>query len=92
MTFRRLFQFFVAFSVAMSAATANAETIGEVCTAALEAEGESDFSGCTCLQEQVAGNSALEDELISLRDLAGYDERYSAASDDGKAALDACFS
>lgn len=71
---------------------ANAETIEEACSAVLEAEGQTDVSGCTCLQEQVEGNSALEEELISLRDEGGHDERYAAASAEGKAAIDACFS
>lgn len=72
---------------------AHAETIEEVCTAAVKAAdaGDAALAGCACLQEQVDGKPALEEELISLRDYDTFEARYEAASDDGKASLDACF-
>ena len=73
------------------ATTALAETIESVCKTAVEAEG-GDASGCACLQEEVAGDAALEAELISLADIPTPQERYEAASTPAKAAIDACFS
>lgn len=74
-------------------APANAQSIEEICTAAVKAEGGSEeaLAGCTCLQEKVDGNPALEEELISLGPLGSFEARLEAASEDGKAALLACF-
>jgi hypothetical protein len=65
------------------------ETLEGVCVAVVEDEG-GDTAICTCLAEQVAGNQELEAHMISLKDEGGADERYAAANDEGKAAIDAC--
>lgn len=79
--------------VAFSISPARAETIKEVCEASLTAEGQTDLSGCACLQDKSAGKPDLESELISLKDKGpGIDARREAAqTDEAKAALDACF-
>jgi hypothetical protein len=66
-----------------------AETLEGGCLAVVEQEG-GDTAICGCLAEQVAGNPELEVHLISLKDEGGADERYAAANDEGKAAIDAC--
>lgn len=88
-----------AFAVAMiagaafSISPACAETIKEVCETSLTAEGQTDLSGCACLQDKSAGKPDLEAELISLKDKGpGIEPRREAAhTDEAKAALDACF-
>jgi hypothetical protein len=70
------------------AASAWAGDLADACVAALEADGR-DTSGCSCLEEEaVAGD--LVDEFIALGEIADPAERYAAASDEAKAAMDKC--
>jgi hypothetical protein len=81
----------IAMGAAAAALTA-AATAGEMtdaCVARLEAEGR-DSSGCSCLEDKIAGNAALEAEFRELGEIEDPAERYDAASDDAKAAMDAC--
>ncbi len=66
-----------------------AETLEGVCLAVVEQEG-GDTAICSCLAEEVAGNPTLEAHMIALKDAGGPDERYTAANDEGKAAIDVC--
>ncbi len=66
-----------------------AESLEGVCLAVIEQEG-GDTAICSCLAEQAARNQELEAHMISLKDEGGPDERYAAANDEGKAAIDAC--
>ncbi|NOX84327.1 MAG: hypothetical protein GXP06_15345 [Alphaproteobacteria bacterium] len=76
--------------VAVSVSTTfAAESLESVCLSVVEHEG-GDTAICSCLAEQAAGNPTLEGHLISLKDEGGADERYAAANDEGKAAIDAC--
>ncbi len=68
--------------------TALAGDLADACVAALEADGR-DPSGCTCLEEEVIAND-LVDEMTALGEIADPDERYDAASDAAKAAMDKC--
>jgi len=81
------------FGAVAAVAPAQAETIKEACETSLTAEGQTDLSGCACLQDKSAGDAALEAELIALKDKGpGIAPRKAAAqSDAAKAALDACF-
>ncbi|MEM6414673.1 MAG: hypothetical protein AAF720_08450 [Pseudomonadota bacterium] len=69
-------------------AFANDDLIAQ-CEAALEAE-ERDASGCACLVEQVGDDPALLAEFVELGQIKDEDARYEAASDEAKAAMDAC--
>ena len=60
----------------------------DACTATLEADGR-DPSGCSCLEEEINAND-LADEFLALAEIADPAERYAAASDDAKAAMDKC--
>lgn len=60
----------------------------DACTATLEADGR-DPSGCACLEAEIEAGD-LADEFLALADIADPAERYSAASDDAKAAMDKC--
>ena len=71
------------------AASAGANELEDACVAALEAEGR-DTSGCSCLVETIEGDAALVEEFTALGEIADVGERYAAASDDAKAAMDAC--
>ncbi len=70
-------------------AAAYAGEMTDACVARLEAEGR-DTSGCSCLEGKIAGNAGLEAEFRELGEIADPTERYAAASDDAKAAMDAC--
>lgn len=77
---------------ALAAALAGAAFAGELtdaCVARLEADGR-DTSGCSCLEDAIAGNAALEEEFRDLAEIEDSSERYEAASDEAKAAMDAC--
>lgn len=78
-----------AFSAGVLAASAMANEMEDACVAALEAEGR-DTSGCSCLVDAIGDDAALIDEFTSLGEIADADERYDAASDAAKAAMDAC--
>ena len=69
-------------------AAANAGDLADACVAALEADGR-DTSGCTCLEEEVVAND-LVDEFLALGEIADPEERYDAASDEAKAAMNKC--
>ncbi|WP_428407309.1 hypothetical protein [Hyphococcus sp.] len=60
----------------------------DACVATLEADGR-DASGCACLEAEIEAND-LADEFLALADIADPAERYDAASDDAKAAMDKC--
>ena len=63
--------------------------MADQCIAQLKKEGR-DTSGCTCLEEKVQSNPALAEEFQALGQIADPAARYAAASDDAKAAMDAC--
>lgn len=63
--------------------------LADSCKARLEADGR-DTSGCTCLEERVAGDPALTEEMTRLGEIEDPAARYEAASDAAKAAMDAC--
>ena len=62
--------------------------LADACVAALEADGR-DTSGCACLEEEAVAND-LVDEFIALGEIADPAERYEAASDEAKAAMNKC--
>lgn len=78
-----------AFSAGVLAASAAANELEDACVAALEAEGR-DTSGCSCLVDAIEDDAALVEEFTALGEIADLGERYEAASDDAKAAMDAC--
>ena len=73
----------------LSAGAASAGPLADACIARLEADGR-DTSGCACLEEQVEGNQDLIDELTALGEIEDPAERFAAASDEAKAAMQAC--
>lgn len=79
---------FAAASAALSAA-AFAGEMTDACVARLEAEGR-DTSGCSCLEDRITANPALEGEFRELGEIEDPAARYAAASADAKAAMDAC--
>ena len=78
-----------AFSAGVLAASAMANEMEDACVAALEAEGR-DTSGCSCLVDAIGDDEALIEEFTSLGEIADADDRYDAASDAAKAAMDSC--
>lgn len=77
---------------AAAAALASVAVAGEwadACVARLEADGR-DTSGCQCLEDAITENPALEEEFRELAEIADPKERYDAASDEAKAAMDDC--
>lgn len=76
-------------AAAALAAVAYAGEMADACVAKLEAEGR-DTSGCGCLEGKVAADPALQAEFRSLAEIDDRDQRYQAASDGAKAAMDAC--
>ena len=78
-----------ALSAGVLAASAVANELEDACVAQMESEGR-DTSGCSCLADMVAGDAGLQEEFMELAEIADLDERYDAASDDAKAAMDAC--
>lgn len=71
------------------AGAAFAGEMADACTAALEADGR-DPSGCVCLENEVMGDPALEEEFTALGEIADPAERYEAATDEAKAVMDKC--
>jgi hypothetical protein len=61
----------------------------DACVARLEADGRN-TSGCQCLEDAIAANSALEEEFRALAEIADPKARYEAASADARAAMDDC--
>ncbi len=76
-----------AFAVA-SISLVNAGDLADACVAALEADGR-DTSGCACLEEEVMANDLME-EFLELGEIADPADRYEAASDEAKAAMNKC--
>lgn len=76
-------------TTAIAGASAYAGELADACVARLEADGR-DTSGCSCLEEQVKDNQDLVDELTALAEIDDAGERYEAASDEAKAAMNAC--
>lgn len=70
-------------------AGAHAGELADACTATLEAEGR-DPSGCACLENEVMADPALQEEFMALGEIEDPAERYEAASDEAKAAMDKC--
>ena len=70
-------------------AAAYAGEMKDACIAKLEADGR-DTSGCGCLEEKIAATPGLEEEFQELGEIDDPAERYEAASDEAKAAMDAC--
>ncbi len=87
MTFK--IQLSVVAAAALLASGAYAGDMADACTAALEADGR-DPSGCTCLEEEVTADAALQEEFLTLGEIADPAERYASASDAAKAAMDKC--
>jgi hypothetical protein len=75
-------------AAALSAA-AYAGEWADACVARLEADGR-DTSGCSCLESEIEANPALEGEFRELSEIEDPAERYAAASEDAKAAMNAC--
>lgn len=84
-------KFTLAFAAASAAlfAAAFAGEMTDACVARLEAEGR-DTSGCSCLEDRITANPALEGEFRELGEIEDPAARYAAASADAKAAMDAC--
>lgn len=76
-------------AAAVLASVAWAGEWADACVARLEADGR-DTSGCQCLEDAIAENPALEEEFRELAEIADPQERYEAASDEAKAAMDDC--
>jgi len=76
-------------AAATLSSAAFAGEMADACVARLEAEGR-DTSGCGCLEAEVEANPSLEAEFRDLGEIEDPAERYAAASDDAKAAMDAC--
>ncbi|MEK7264502.1 MAG: hypothetical protein AAB227_00250 [Pseudomonadota bacterium] len=76
-------------AIAAFVAVAYAGEMADACAAKLEAEGR-DTSGCGCLEGKVAADPSLQTEFRSLAEIDDREARYAAASDNAKAAMDAC--
>ena len=76
-------------AAAALSAVASAGDMADRCVARLEAEGR-DTSGCSCLEDRITADPALEAEFQELGEIDDPADRYDAASDDAKAAMDAC--
>lgn len=74
---------------ALLASGAGAGEWADACTQRLEADGR-DTSGCACLEEQIDANSPLADEFRTLAEIEDPAVRYSSASGDAQAAMNAC--
>ena len=70
-------------------ASANASEFIEACEAKLVEEGREPI-GCACLEAELKGDAALAAEFETLAEIASGEERYKAASDHAKAAMDKC--
>jgi len=68
---------------------AYAGEMADACVAALEADGR-DASGCDCLESEVTASASLQEEFLALGEIADAADRYAAASDEAKAAMDKC--
>jgi len=79
----------LAASTILTGASAYAGELADACVARLEADGR-DTSGCSCLEEAVEGDQALIDELTELAEIEDPAERFEAASDGAKEAMQAC--
>ena len=78
----------LAFSAGVMASAAAAGEWADACVATLEADGR-DASGCACLEAEITEND-LVDEFLELAEISDPAERYDAASDEAKAAMDKC--
>lgn len=76
-------------AVSVFTSFALAGDLADQCAARLEADGR-DTSGCACLEERVMADPALAEEFTQLATIEDAAERYAAASDNAKAAMDAC--
>lgn len=76
-------------AMAVSAGAAYAGELADACIARLSADGR-DTAGCTCLEDAVKDDPALVNEMTQLGEIEDPAERYAAASDDAKAAMDSC--
>ena len=76
------------FGAGMLISAASAGEWADACVATLESEGR-DASGCACLEEEIIA-ADLVDEFQELGEIADAAERYDAASDSAKAAMDKC--
>ena len=77
------------FCAATLSSAAFAGEMADACVARLKSEGR-DTSGCSCLEAEVEANPSLAEEFQDLGSIDDPAERYAAASDDAKAAMDAC--
>ena len=75
-------------SVGLMGGPALAGEWADACVATLEADGR-DTSGCACLEEEINAND-LADEFLELAEIEDPADRYDAASDAAKAAMDKC--
>ncbi|HNR77336.1 MAG TPA: hypothetical protein PKM48_09415 [Parvularculaceae bacterium] len=90
---KRFIAFSAAAAIALAAGVAYAESIEDMCLRVSEDWGtEGDVAAqCSCLADEAAADSAVEEELRSLADSYSNDEEaYDAASDATKSAFDAC--
>ncbi|MFQ5562083.1 MAG: hypothetical protein ACE5FO_00795 [Parvularculaceae bacterium] len=78
-----------AVAASIGAGAALAGELADQCTVLLESEGR-DASGCSCLEETVLADPALQEEFEALGEIADKDERWSEASDAAKDAMASC--
>lgn len=76
-------------AVATLMGAVSAGELADSCKARLEADGR-DTSGCTCLENAVKDDPDLLAEMTELGEIEDPAERYAAASDEAKAAMNAC--
>ncbi len=76
-------------AAAIAAPGAFAGELADACAATLEADGR-DTSGCTCLEEAVMADDALQEEFLALGEISDPAERYSSASPEAQAVMDKC--
>jgi hypothetical protein len=81
--------FAAAAAASISIGGAFAGEMADNCRARLEADGR-DPSGCSCLEDRVMADAALQEEFTRLAEIADPAARYDAASSSAKAAMDAC--
>lgn len=84
----RLF-FAAAFGAGVLTGNASAGELADACIATLEAEGR-DTSGCTCLEEAITDDAALQEEFLELGEIADPEERFASASEEAQAVMASC--
>lgn len=86
---KKLYSLTFAAFAAVGAGAASAGEMADQCTALLESEGR-DASGCSCLEEKVLADPALQEEFAVLGEIEDREQRWSDASDAAKEAMASC--